>query len=52
MTCAMVFALPSLLGDTHEWGAFISFARWCAVALLYVFFMIPETAGLTTEEID
>lgn len=49
---AMGFGLPSLLEKTNNWGAFIFFAGWCFIALLYVYFMIPETAGMTVEQID
>lgn len=49
---AMSFALPSLLSRTNNWGAFIFFAAWCFVALLYVYLLVPEIAGLSVEEID
>ncbi|SCV50316.1 related to quinate transport protein [Fusarium fujikuroi] len=45
-------ATPSILSSTHNWGAFIFFAGWCLVALIYVFFAVPETAGLPLEHID
>jgi hypothetical protein len=48
----MTFALPSLLSRTNNWGAFIFFASWCAAALLYVYLLVPEIAGLTVEEIE
>lgn len=48
----MTFALPSLLSRTNNWGAFIFFAAWCSVALLYVYLLVPEIAGLSVEEID
>jgi hypothetical protein len=35
-----------------NWGAFLFFAGWCFLGLLYVFFMVPEVSGLTVEEID
>ncbi|KAL3463586.1 general substrate transporter [Aspergillus heterothallicus] len=44
--------MPSLLADTDNWGAFLFFAAWCAVALLYVFFTVPETAGAGLEDLD
>ncbi|PLB52250.1 general substrate transporter [Aspergillus steynii IBT 23096] len=44
--------MPSLLTNTHNWGAFLFFAGWCFVALLYVFFIVPETAGLGLESLD
>ena len=35
-----------------NWGAFIFFAGWCFVSLIYVFLMVPETAGYSLEELD
>ncbi|KAF4930548.1 Quinate permease [Colletotrichum fructicola] len=49
---AIKFSLPSLLSSTHNWGAFIFFAGWCFIALIYVYLMIPEVSGLSVEEID
>lgn len=49
---AMAYASPSLLAQTHNWGAFLFFAGWCLTAAIYVYFMVPEVAGLTVEEID
>ncbi|CAI0649119.1 unnamed protein product [Colletotrichum noveboracense] len=49
---AIKFSLPSLLSSTHNWGAFIFFAGWCLIALIYVYLMIPEVSGLSVEEID
>lgn len=48
----MQSAVPSLLANTDNWGAFIFFAAWCFVALIYAFLMVPETAGLSVEEVD
>lgn len=48
----MNFAVPSLLSSTNNWGAFLFFAGWCFIAICYVFLMVPETAGLSVEEID
>lgn len=45
-------ALPDLLSQTHNWGAFIFFAAWCFVTLIYVYFVVPETAGLGLEDFD
>ncbi|KAJ5758225.1 uncharacterized protein N7511_006919 [Penicillium nucicola] len=49
---SMTFAMPSLLSRTDNWGAFVFFASWCAAALLYVYLLVPEVAGLSVEEID
>ncbi|KAJ5273487.1 hypothetical protein N7478_008612 [Penicillium angulare] len=43
---------PSLLDDTNNWGAFIFFAAFNCIAIAYVFFMVPEIAGLGVEEMD
>lgn len=48
----MTFGLPSLLSRTNNWGAFIFFAAWCLVALVYVYLLVPEIAGCSVEEID
>jgi hypothetical protein len=44
--------IPSLLAETDKWGAFIFFAAFNCLALAYVFFMVPEIAGLGVEEMD
>lgn len=44
--------MPDILSKMDNWGAFIFFAGWCFIALLYVFFMVPEIAGLSMEEMD
>ncbi|KAJ6094927.1 hypothetical protein N7467_002440 [Penicillium canescens] len=49
---AMSYALPSLLTRTDNWGAFIFFASWCFAALIYVYLLVPEIAGLSVEDID
>ncbi len=48
----MNFAVPSLLSSTNNWGAFLFFAAWCFIAIVYVYFMVPELAGLSVEEVD
>ncbi|KAL2213586.1 general substrate transporter [Sarocladium strictum] len=49
---AIKFSVPSILSSMDNWGAFLFFAGWCFLGLLYVFFMVPEVSGLTVEEID
>ncbi|RDW74442.1 uncharacterized protein DSM5745_07104 [Aspergillus mulundensis] len=49
---AITKATPSLLEGTDQWGAFVLFAAFCAVAFVYAFFFVPETSGLSLEEID
>lgn len=41
-----------MLKSMDNWGTFLFFAGWCAIALLYVFVAVPETAGLSLEAID
>lgn len=48
----MAYGAPSLLKQTDNWGAFIFFGAWCFISLLYVYFMVPETSGLSVEEMD
>lgn len=45
-------ATPSLLSSMNQWGAFVFFAAWCLVALIYVYISVPETAGRKLENID
>ncbi|CAG8218291.1 unnamed protein product [Penicillium salamii] len=49
---AITKATPSLLSGLHQWGAFVLFIGFCALALLYTYFMVPETAGMSLEEIN
>lgn len=48
----MSYGTPALLKSTENWGAFLGFASFCFLALLYVFFMVPDTAGIGVEQID
>lgn len=48
----MVYGAPSLLEQTHNWGAFIFFGSWCFISLVYVYLMVPESSGLSVEELD
>lgn len=41
-----------LLEKTNNWGAFIFFGAWCFISLLYVYVMVPETAGHDLEKLD
>ncbi|KAJ6044357.1 uncharacterized protein N7446_002550 [Penicillium canescens] len=45
-------ATPSLLANTNNWGAFIFFAAWCFVSIVYAYFVIPETAREGLEDFD
>lgn len=49
---AMAYATPDLLQATDNWGAFLFFAGFCVLGLLYVFFMVPDTAGVSVEQLD
>ncbi|KAL3457656.1 general substrate transporter [Aspergillus heterothallicus] len=44
--------VPSLLSSTDNWGAFLFFAGWCFLALVYAFCVVPETAGVPLEKLD
>ena len=48
----MAYGAPSLLAQTHNWGAFLFFASWCLLSAIYVYFMVPETAGSSIEQIE
>ncbi|OAR02105.1 hypothetical protein LLEC1_05475 [Akanthomyces lecanii] len=48
----IAFAMPSLLKETHNWGAFMFFGAWCGIAVIYVYLIVPEIAGLSVEEMD
>lgn len=41
-----------MLSSMDNWGAFIFFAAWCFISLVYVYLVIPETAGQSLEQID
>ncbi|KAM0548436.1 hypothetical protein ACHAPJ_009922 [Fusarium lateritium] len=49
---AIKFSVPSMLKSMDQWGAFIFFAGWCFLGLAYVFFVVPETSNMSTEEIN
>ncbi|KAG5750544.1 hypothetical protein H9Q70_006814 [Fusarium xylarioides] len=49
---AMQYSMPSILSSFNQWGAFLFFGAWCAVAIVYTYLMIPEVSGLSVEEIE
>lgn len=49
---AILKATPSMLSSMHTWGTFLFFAVWCLIAIVYAFFCVPETAGLSLEQMD
>ncbi|KAH8586380.1 putative transporter [Bisporella sp. PMI_857] len=48
----IVKATPFILSSMRGWGAFIFFAAWCLIALVYTYILVPETSGLVLEHID
>ncbi|KAK2027523.1 MFS general substrate transporter, partial [Colletotrichum zoysiae] len=44
--------MPSLLSQTDNWGAFIFFAGWCFLSLIYVYCVVPETSLQSLEQLD
>lgn len=48
----MTYAVPALLDRSDNWGGFVFFAVWCFIALMYVYLLVPETAGLSVEYIE
>lgn len=48
----MTAAAPSILDSMDNWGAFIFYATWCAIALIYVFLVVPEIATLSLESVN
>jgi hypothetical protein len=41
-----------MLKSMDNWGTFLFFAGWCSLSLIYVFVAVPETAGLSLEQLD
>lgn len=37
---------------TITYGTFIFFAAWCFIAAVFSYFLVPETANKTLEELD
>lgn len=35
-----------------QWGAFLFFAGWCMIALVYSYISVPETSGRALENMD
>ncbi|CAI6014278.1 unnamed protein product [Clonostachys chloroleuca] len=49
---AITKATPSILSSMKKWGAFVFFAAWCFIALVYCFIMVPETSGRSLESMN
>ncbi|KAK6202205.1 hypothetical protein LQW54_008917 [Pestalotiopsis sp. IQ-011] len=49
---AITKATPSLISSMNTWGVFRFFAAWCIVGLLYTYFSVPETSGLSLDDLD
>ncbi|KAM0754003.1 putative transporter [Meredithblackwellia eburnea MCA 4105] len=45
-------ATPSMLASMAGWGAFVFFAAWCLIALIYGYIMVPETSGRSLESMN
>ena len=41
-----------MLQETHNWGAFLFFAGACLLSIVYVFFVVPETSGMSVEQLN
>ena len=54
LTCNTVFFSPALQGDDAlgQAGTFWLFASVCAVGVIFVAVFVPETKGLSLEEIE
>ncbi|PRP78509.1 putative MFS sugar transporter [Planoprotostelium fungivorum] len=46
------FTFPSLLQAFKIPGAFGFYAAWCFIGWAMIFFLVPETAGLSLEQLD
>ncbi|RFU31981.1 hypothetical protein B7463_g4375, partial [Scytalidium lignicola] len=49
---SLTLAWPSQLASMTPTGAFCFYSAWCVVGTVVVFFFIPETRGLSLEELD
>ncbi|KAF3025889.1 hypothetical protein E8E14_014841 [Neopestalotiopsis sp. 37M] len=49
---AITKATPSLISSLNTWGAFLFFMAWCIIALGYTYFFVPETSGLSLDDLD
>ncbi|KAL4896923.1 general substrate transporter [Aspergillus ambiguus] len=49
---AITKATPSMLENSNQWGTFVLFDGFCVVAIIYTYFFVPETSGLSLEAID
>ncbi|KAH7131142.1 general substrate transporter [Dactylonectria macrodidyma] len=49
---AITKATPSILSSMDVWGAFLFFVAWCVIAFFYTLFLVPETSGLSLDEMD
>lgn len=49
---AITKATPSILSSMDIWGAFLFFVAWCIIAFVYTLLFVPETSGLSLEEMD
>ncbi len=49
---AITKATPSMFSSMAVWGTFLFFLCWCAIAFVYTVFFIPETRGLSLDDMD
>ena len=49
---AVVRVIPTMMLSLHVWGGFLFFACICAIGLVLLFFMAPETNRVPMEEMD
>lgn len=47
----VVYSTPFMMVDL-KWGTFIFFAAFVFVGFFFAYFLVPETSGLTLEEMD
>ncbi|KAH6900458.1 general substrate transporter [Thelonectria olida] len=48
---AVAFYVPSMF-KTLKWGTYIFFAGFLAASIVWIYFYLPETKGVTLEEMD
>ncbi|KAI9924859.1 hypothetical protein ASPWEDRAFT_155105 [Aspergillus wentii DTO 134E9] len=48
---AVAFYVPSMF-KTLEWGTYIFFAGFLAASIVWIYFFLPETKGVSLEEMD
>lgn len=49
---SLTLALPSQLASMTPTGTFCFYSAWCLVGAMLAYFFVPETRGLSLEELD